>query len=218
MPPKDQPNETQTAEDDETPPAEGVEKGAPEAEAETEPLDPARDQEPTRTRTRDQSEAEDIVELSELFDEHCSSLSRLAIARRGRLGLQIVTRQVAAAISDNTGECVTHARLPTDRFMGDARLRSVYGLLREIDGRGYERSNHQARFHDAFIRACSRVLYREEWAVHRDAIRELNKWDETPSEIMISTPRRFGKTFRYERLEPHAHSLLVLSYAQARYE
>jgi hypothetical protein len=46
----------------------------------------------------------------------------------------------------------------------------VRRLLGEIDKRGFERSNHQVRFHDSFIRACSRVFYREEWAVHKAMI------------------------------------------------
>ena len=54
---------------------------------------------------------------------------------------------------------------------------------------GFERSAHQERFHDAFLRACSRVLYREEWAVHRSVIMTKNQWASVCSEIMISTPR-----------------------------
>ena len=53
----------------------------------------------------------------------------------------------------------------------------------------HHRSNHQERFHDAFIRACGRVLYREEWSVHRKAIMTKNDWNRCPGEIMISTPR-----------------------------
>lgn len=44
------------------------------------------------------------------------------------------------------------------------------------------------------------MLYREEWSVHRKAIMTKNGWDRCPGEIMISTPRRFGKTFAYAPL------------------
>lgn len=132
--------------------------------------------------------------LAELFDQQCRVLDQRAIEQRRQHELTILVRQEDASCSANTAsECVSFERFTTDRFKGDARLRAVKRLLGEIDGRGYERSNHQVRFHDAFIRACSRVFYREEWAVHKAMIQRHNNWATTPSEIMISTPRRFGK-------------------------
>lgn len=86
-------------------------------------------------------------------------------------------------------------RLDSDEFEGDAVLRCLYALLDLIDDRGYQRSNHQVRFHDAFIRATSRVMFKQEWGSNRPAIMKQHSWDKCPSEILISTPRRFGKTF-----------------------
>ena len=168
-------------------------------------------------RPRQEDDTGGIVTIPQLFNEHLTALQCLAEARRQKLELRLVTRQELTKQDEDRGECVTYTKHSSDRFMGDPRLRTVHALLHEIDCRGFERANHQARFHDAFIRACSRVLYREEWAVHRDAIRQRNNWENTPSEIMISTPRygfsppppsialplhciknahrRFGKTF-----------------------
>jgi hypothetical protein len=134
-----------------------------------------------------------------LYEAHYSSLNNLANARRDAIALKAITH--TDINTDVRPEGVSQALLeasenrPTDRFVGDARLRTMNALLSMIDENGFERSNHQMQFHDAFIRACSRVLYREEWPVHRSAIMQHNAWVTAPSEIMVSTPRRFGKTF-----------------------
>lgn len=49
---------------------------------------------------------------------------------------------------------------PSDKFAGDTNLRTLRTLLAKIDDRGYERSNHQLVFHDAFERCVSRVIYK----------------------------------------------------------
>ena len=64
-----------------------------------------------------------------------------------------------------------------------------------IDQRGFERSAHQLEFHEAFFNATARVIYRLDWEVHKPAIMRKNNWKTVQSEVMISTPRRFGKTF-----------------------
>jgi hypothetical protein len=125
--------------------------------------------------------------------EHLALVQRRAAARRKALNMTMCIRQANQVDGDEKFESVRYLRMPADTFLGDVRLRTVDALLREIDERGFERSNHQERFHNAFIRACSRVLYREEWAVHRTAIMSKNSWMSVQSEIMISTPRRFGK-------------------------
>ena len=127
-----------------------------------------------------------------LFDEHYALVQRRAITKRAQLNMAVCTRQLEGEEEGHV-EAVSYQRLPGDTYIGDARLRTVRALLHEVDERGFERSNHQERFHDAFLRACSRVLYREEWAVHRTAIMTKNKWATVNSEVMISTPRRFGK-------------------------
>ena len=80
-------------------------------------------------------------------------------------------------------------------FVGCTRLRRINAFLNQIDANGFERSNHQCRFHDAFMKACARTIYKEEWGIHRTAIMRRNNWATSRSEVMVSTPRRFGKTF-----------------------
>lgn len=49
------------------------------------------------------------------------------------------------------------------------------------------------QFHSSFERCVSRVLYKGEWSTSRPSIMKHNKWDKCSSEVLISTPRRFGK-------------------------
>ena len=83
----------------------------------------------------------------------------------------------------------------TDRFQGDVNLRTLRALLATVDERGWDRSDHQRAFHSAFERCVARVLFRQEWAAQRPAIMRHHKWERCNSEVLISTPRRFGKTF-----------------------
>jgi hypothetical protein len=47
------------------------------------------------------------------------------------------------------------------------------------------RSAHQIKFHSAFERCVSRVVYKKDWATARPAIMRHNKWDRCSSEVMI---------------------------------
>ena len=57
------------------------------------------------------------------------------------------------------------------------------------------RSAQQLDFHAAFMKASARVIYRSSWATDRPAIMAAHGWETSNSEVLISTPRRFGKTF-----------------------
>lgn len=50
-------------------------------------------------------------------------------------------------------------------------------------------STHQQKFHEAFIRAAARIIYREEWPLKKDTIMRHNGWESARSEVLISTPR-----------------------------
>ena len=139
----------------------------------------------------DLSDVKEMVQS--LFNDQIALMQRRASLQQGKRGIVVCSR-LPESSQDET-EAVTYVRNASDRFVGDARLRAVRLLLSEIDGRGFERSNHQERFHEAFFRACGRVLYDKDWEVHRARIMQQNQWTTSNSEVMISTPRRFGKTF-----------------------
>ena len=125
--------------------------------------------------------------IIELFDKQCQLMESRALEQKRRAQLTVCVRQDTAEVTSS--ESVSFERFASDHFKGDARLRALKNLLALIDTRGFERSTNQVRFHDAFIRACGRVLYKEEWSVHRSKIMQQNGWLTTPGEVMISTPR-----------------------------
>jgi len=81
---------------------------------------------------------------------------------------------------------------------GFQRMKLCRMALDAIDRGGWERSFHQKQFHDSFLRACSRVFWKTEqdgeFARCHQTLLEKNNWDHLAQEILVSTPRRFGKT------------------------
>jgi len=81
---------------------------------------------------------------------------------------------------------------------GFARMQECRRALEALDGKGWQRSYHQRLFHDHFIRCCARVFFKTEpagaFARAHQAVLDLNGWDNLSQEVLISTPRRFGKT------------------------
>lgn len=81
---------------------------------------------------------------------------------------------------------------------GFQRMKKCRQALDALDRRGWLRSFHQRMFHDNFIRACARIFWKREasgvFARDHQRILEINGWDHLSQEILVSTPRRFGKT------------------------
>ncbi|EKX34911.1 hypothetical protein GUITHDRAFT_118953 [Guillardia theta CCMP2712] len=81
---------------------------------------------------------------------------------------------------------------------GFKRMQRCRDALSTLDRKGWPRSFHQKEFHDDFLRACARLFWKTEpkGQFNRDhqKILELNGWDHLAQEILVSTPRRFGKT------------------------
>jgi hypothetical protein len=70
--------------------------------------------------------------------------------------------------------------------------------LAKLDTLGWARSYHQRLFHDDFLKACTRSFWKLEppgqFARDHQRVLRVNSWDHIAQEILISTPRRFGKT------------------------
>jgi hypothetical protein len=81
---------------------------------------------------------------------------------------------------------------------GFTRLKKLRRALVALDRGGWERSYHQRIFHEHFITSVVRVLFKTDPAGSFERsyprLLETNRWRETYQEILISTPRRFGKT------------------------
>ena len=138
------------------------------------------------------------------FADHAAHLRTARRRRRTELAINTVVPAPVGNEGDATGPATASAvtnsanageRIDSDKFDGDCVLRTLNSLLAMVDDRGYARSPQQVQFHDAFIRASSRVMYRSDWSKSKPAIMESNNWADCPSQILVSTPRRFGKTF-----------------------
>ena len=81
---------------------------------------------------------------------------------------------------------------------GFTRMADCRRALDVLDAMGWNRSYHQRMFHDNFIRASARVFFKADppgaFSRAHQMILDLNGWDTLSQEILISTPRRFGKT------------------------
>ena len=94
-------------------------------------------------------------------------------------------------------ECtrITHQREVTSGF---SRMQACRDALALLDEHGWRRSYHQRLFHDDFIRACTRIFWKREapgkFAREQCEILRRNNWSHIQQEVLISTPRRFGKT------------------------
>jgi len=80
---------------------------------------------------------------------------------------------------------------------GFARMEKCRQGLDALDKAGWKRSYHQRKFHDAFIAACARAFFKldEPGSFQRayQHVLEINGWSNLNQEILISTPRRFGR-------------------------
>jgi hypothetical protein len=81
---------------------------------------------------------------------------------------------------------------------GLKRMQLCRQALDALDKRGWNRSFHQRLFHEEYLKSCTRIFFKRDgpgaFAKAHNRVLELNSWDSTPQEILVSTPRRFGKT------------------------
>ena len=81
---------------------------------------------------------------------------------------------------------------------GFDRISKCREALNALDNSGWKRSFHQKQFHEAYIRACARVFFKTDGTAafmqKQQKLLELNGWECIAQEVLVSTPRRFGKT------------------------
>lgn len=106
---------------------------------------------------------------------------------------QFKKQRVSTAIS-------RHMRTYADSkgMTGIKRIQLCRQALDALDRRGWDRSFHQRLFHEEYLKSCARIFFKRDgpgaFAISHNRLLELNSWDSTPQEILVSTPRRFGKT------------------------
>ena len=150
----------------------------------------------------EEPEEEDALIHDALFKSFETHVERLDAARLRR----IEALSFKSALEDDGKEEINEDAtqdeidglgvwLAGDEFQGDVNMRTLQKLLTRVDQRGFERSAQQLEFHVAFMKAAARVIYRGSWETERPAIMKRYGWETSNSEVLISTPRRFGKTF-----------------------
>ena len=135
-----------------------------------------------------------MISLLAEFERHHERM--IVRARERREAVQLTNLVDAGRVKTSVSEDdLLGKRLPRDEFEGDTNFRTLKALLKKVDENGYERSAHQLEFHENFFKASARVMYREDWGVQKPRIMRKHGWESCPGEVLISTPRRFGKTF-----------------------
>lgn len=171
---------------------------------------PPADDEPVEEEGEEENEEEeaDAQSINQLisnalfakFDHHVRAIEQARAARQELLTFKSALEDEgnAAKVSSDASldeRDMLGVRLPGDQFQGDTNMRTLQKLLTRVDQRGFERSAQQLEFHEAFLKAAARVIYRGDWETEKPAIMRQNGWETSNSEVLISTPRRFGKTF-----------------------
>ena len=142
-------------------------------------------------------------EIAGAFEAHAAELKRDVVSRRENSSAKNVVetfevnllqdQKKTKTLNDNTEGLGTPSE--DDEYRGDTRWRTMMTLFGMVDTRGFERSQNQVQFHEAFLTACARVIFKEDWGLQSPVIMKKMGWKRKFSEVMISTPRRFGKTF-----------------------
>lgn len=82
--------------------------------------------------------------------------------------------------------------LSRKQVTGDQVLANV---RRTLDSMELKRSTDQKAFHEQMIRACLPHIYGPELDTQLDRILKENGWEDLQEQVMIVTPRRWGKTY-----------------------
>lgn len=132
------------------------------------------------------SEREPVALYEQLYREYAFISTELA--ERKRRGAMMIPAMQKQLISNSENTKITPW----------TRIKKVLTALDALDRQGWKRSHHQKIFHDQFLRASVRIMWKTEepGSFQRDhkEILETYGWASLPQEILISTPRRFGKT------------------------
>ena len=184
----------------------------PEVEGEEGEEEPGEEEEEVEGEEEPEEEEEAALIHDALFKSFDTHVEHLDAARLRR----IEALSFKSALEDDGKEEINEDAtqdeidglgvwLAGDEFQGDVNMRTLQKLLTRVDQRGFERSAQQLEFHVAFMKAAARVIYRGSWETERPAIMKRYGWETSNSEVLISTPRRFGvRAYRVPARRPHA--------------
>ena len=119
---------------------------------------------------------------------------------RGVLNRVVVVEAASERVSMSTGlqSRMQSKAAASTQETGFTRMQRCRDALARLDERGWKRSYHQRLFHDDFLKACTRIFWKLEpagtFARQHLEILQRNNWSHISQEVLVSTPRRFGKT------------------------
>jgi hypothetical protein len=101
-------------------------------------------------------------------------------------------------VSTALNRYISSFRVVEQGMNGFKRMQLCRNALEALDRRGWDRSFHQRLFHEEYLKSCARIFFKRDgpgaFANAHNRLLEVNSWESTPQEILVSTPRRFGKT------------------------
>jgi hypothetical protein len=144
------------------------------------------------------------TEYKHLYKVLRSALER---ERKKRVGVAVNIQQLKPALEQRLLKRLNEISNNSDRRAFGAKeirkepmeyMQLCRAYLAKLDTLGWARSYHQRLFHDDFLKACTRSFWKLEppgqFARDHQRVLRVNSWDHIAQEILISTPRRFGKT------------------------
>lgn len=131
--------------------------------------------------------------LDEVVKKHKEKILQEAKKPRLQTALQ---RHLASFEQGSNRVFLPGGREPVKQ--GKEYMQLCLSYLDKLDKSSWKRSFHQRQFHADFLRACSKSFFKLDPSSfaknHSDLLRHFN-WDHISQEILISTPRRFGKVY-----------------------
>ena len=128
-----------------------------------------------------------------LINMQCDYVAQISQAEE-----EVQEAAAAAASAVESGENEDASSSHARKSNGFERMKQCRMALEALDVAGWKRSYHQRLFHEAYIAACARPFWKLDppgaFARAHQKILDINNWDNLAQEILISTPRRFGKT------------------------
>ena len=87
---------------------------------------------------------------------------------------------------------ITYERIESE---GEARMNALIGTLELLDRRGFNRFDAQREFHKHFIAANLKKIYGGDLYKNLDSIMQRFNITKIRSDVLVCTPRRWGKTY-----------------------
>ena len=142
------------------------------------------------------------LSLQSLYDEYAEDVrdvtDTVTDTQKAALALERAQKNCFQMFMLSNQTMKEKGRVDTGHKDGFTRMVECRKALDVLDSMGWNRSYHQRVFHDNFIRASARVFFKMDppgaFARAHQGILDSNGWDTLSQEILISTPRRFGKT------------------------